>query len=355
MKLTALFSPLLFSVMAAAQTTAIFPDEYVDVAEGPNNSPNLPFSRGTSRVQCLYEAIDLAIPSGQQITQLGFRQDATTTALDTGRTLQLEIRMGFSTHTAASLTTNFANNYATTPVTVFGPATFVLPNLRDTASPLPNGQFFVPLTTPFAYVPAGNNLVVEYLVYGNSGGGTQWNYRLDRADFHSPRTYGPAGCPRSGGGTPNLTVQPVRPGQTYSTSCSSAPGSSFGYLLIAPGQQLVAPFSLQSLVPGIAPACTGQVGLGGVIQLSGVTGTTGSINWSFAIPNTTAFNDFYWASQGAFFDFFAPGGVVVSNGAELKTGVNPRSSILAGNGPPLSLTTGSVSRNYCPVAFFVHQ
>jgi hypothetical protein len=183
----------LLATAAAAQAVAIFPDEYIAVTEGPNNSPNLPLAGGTSRVQVLYEAIDIAIPSGHQITKLGFREDDTITTMDTGRTINVEIRMGYSTFTAANVTTTFDNNYAGPPVTVLTQQNVVLPNLRDIGAPLPNGQFFITLGTPFTYAPAaGQNLLVEYRIFGNSGGGTQWNYRLDRADYYSIVTNGPA-------------------------------------------------------------------------------------------------------------------------------------------------------------------
>lgn len=325
--------------------------------EGPFNSPNIPFSAGTSRVLCLYDRTDIAIASGRQITKLGFRQDATLTAMDTGRTLQLEVRMGYSTATPANLTTNFANTYAGAPVTVFGPASYVLPNLHDTAAPLANGQLWVTLSTPFTYNPGpGENLVVEYLVYGNSGGGTTFNYRLDRADYYSPTVQGPAGCPRSGGGVPVLTVQPVRPGLSYSTSLATGPGNSFAALMIAPGFQLSAPFSLQPFIGGINAACTGQVALGSFGTLTSVTSGTGTASWSFLIPNNPAlYADMFVASQCAIFDFFAPGGLVVSNGAQVRVGALPRTSVINGAGPPATTLTGTVTRNYCPVAFFEHM
>ncbi|MCR9243853.1 MAG: hypothetical protein NXI31_02395 [bacterium] len=351
-----LLLPLIAAISGglAAQTTTIFPDEYVAVPEGPFNSPNLPLAFGTSRVQCLYEVSDLAIPNGQQITKLGFREDGTTFGSDTGRTLQLEIRMGYSSETAASMTTNYANNYSSTPVTVFGPGLLTLPDLRDTANPLPNGQFFIDLATPFTFDPSQGNLVVEYLVFGNNGGGTPWNYRIDRGDFYSPVSYGPAGCAGSNG-VPNLTVNPARPGFQYSTTCTNGPGSSFGVIAIVPGGQLQTPVSLQSVLPGIDPSCTGQIDVARALTLTGITNGSGRLNRSFTIPNDPSFADFDWASQAIFFDFFAPGGAVVSNGAHMLTGALPRTSILRASGPPQFSTTGSLQRNYCPVPFFVHQ
>ncbi len=342
-------------VATAAQSTAIFPANYATVAEGPLNSGNLPLAYGVSRVQIVYEAVDLTIPSGNVISQLGFRQDDTLTTMDAGRSLQLEVRMGWTTATAATLASNFDNNYAAPPTTVFGPALFTLPNLRDAANPLPNGQFFITLTTPFPYVPNGNNLVVEYRVQGTSAGGAAFSYRLDRADFVSPVTQGPAGCPHSTSQTPSLATSGLRPGQTLQMSLTRGPANSFALLLVSPGNTLVSPFSLQPFAGGISPSCTGQVPLAGLITLSGLTSGSGSRSWSWSIPNNAAWNGFPWAAQAAILDFFSPGGVVVSNGVDVVLGTPPRTSILYASGPPANVTSGSVSRNYAPVAFFVHQ
>lgn len=340
----------------AAQTFAIFPDEYAAVAEGPLNSPNYPLAFGTSRVQALYDRTDLAIPIGHSITKLGFRQDATLTAMDTGRTLQLEVRMGYSSNTPATMVTAFDTNYAAPPVTVFGPTSFVLPNLRDSANPLPNGRFFVTLSTPFVYSPAaGQNLVVEYRVFGTSGGGAQFTYRLDRADYYSPSTYGPAGCPHAGGGTPNLTLAPTRPGLNFTCNVATGPANSPAVLALNLGVGIVAPYDLSALFAGINPVCTGQMSPVGLMTFGGATTAAGAESWSFQIPNNPAFADFLISAQGLFLDFFAPGGIVVSNGGHVLTGAQPRTAIVAAQGAPTVVTTGSKSNNYCPVAYFEHQ
>lgn len=344
----------LLCAAAGAQTLAIFPDEYVDVAEGPFNSPNLPLANGTSRVQILYDAQDLQIPSGHQITRLGFRQDATLSAMDTGRIVNLEIRMGFSTAAPDSMSGTFDTNYAAAPVTVFGPANLTLPNLRDASNPLVDGKIWIQLTTPFSYVPAGKNLVVEYRCFGNSGGGGSWNYRLDRADYYSPVAYGPDGCPHSGGGIPNLTVQPTRPGLNYSCAMSNGPANSAGALLVQPNLQLIPPVSLGPIL-GVAPTCTLQVWPTDGILLTAVSTAAGSAQWNVFLANDPVNADIHVSSQAVFLDLFAPGGMVFSRGTEVLTGARPRTAILSGNGPPTTVTSGSISLYYCPVAFFDHQ
>ncbi len=351
----AFLSLSLFTDLALGQNVAIFPDEYIAVPEGPFNSPNLPLANGTSRVQCLYEAIDIAVPSGHSITKLGFRQDGDLTTMDTGRIINLEIRMGYTTLTAATMSTTYATNYATPPVTVFGPANITLPNLRDISNPLPNGQFFVTLSTPFSYVPAGQNLIVEYRCFGNSGGGSPFNYRLDRANFYSPIVSGPAGCPHSGGGTPNLTVQPLAQGMSYTASATACPGNSPGLLAVSLGTSLATPFPLNAVFAGVNPLCTGQVSPQNLLTPNIQSDGSGNMNLSFTVPNNPVFADLLITSQALFLDLFAPGGLVVSNGVQVQVGARTRSSILHAAGAPTSVTTGSVNANYCPVAFFEYQ
>jgi hypothetical protein len=349
----ALLLPFLLAVSAVAQT-AIFPPDYGTIPDGPFNSPNLPLANGTSRVQFVYDTESMTVPVGHQITAIGFRQDGAFTTLTNGRSLQLEVRMGWSTFRAATLTSTFDNNFAATPVTVFGPALFVLPNLHDNGAPLPNGRFQVSIT-PFTFSPPpGQNLLVEYRIFGTSGGGAPFNYFLDRADYVSPVVNGPAGCPHSSG-TAVLTVDPTRPGLYYNATMTTGPAASPGLLALNVGAPLATPFPLSAVFGGVAPACTGQVSPTGLATLGGLSGSSGYCNWSFFIPNNLAFNGLTISSQALFLDFFAPGGLVVSNGAQVRTGTNPRASACYVNGPPTTSATGSLAYNYCPVTFFTHN
>jgi len=353
--LTIKLSSLLLCSAAFAQNVAIFPDEYVDVPEGPFNSFNLPFAKGVSRAQCLYDTVDIDIPSGNTISKIGFREDGQTTFTDNGVAMQIEIRMGWSTYDHQSMTTNFDNNYDAPPVTVFGPAIWTPPNLRDPANPLPNGELFITLDTPFSYVPAGRNLVVEYRITGTANGGAAFTYRLDRADFYSPISYGAAGCMHSGGGVPNHVVQPTRPGLSWSGSIQQGPANAPAFLAINVGLPLGTPFPLSTVFGGVSPTCTIQMPLTNTELFGGSTSSNGSANWSFVIPNDNIFADMTMSSQVFFFDFFSPGQIVISNGAEVKTGVRTRCSIVSANGQPASTTTGSKSQWYGPVTLFEHN
>lgn len=351
---SAIFAALLLSGAAVAQTASVFPPDYGSIPDGPFNSPNLPFAYGTSRVQLVYDTASMTVPIGHSITKIGFREDGTVTSLITGRSLQLEVRMGYTSYASNTLTGTYDNNWASTPTTVFGPALFVLPNLHDPAAPLPNGRFDLTIT-PFTWSPpAGQNLLIEYRIYGTSGGGAPFSYYLDRADYVSPVVNGPAGCPHTTG-TAVQTVSPVRPGLYYDSTISSGPAASPCVLAMNIGTPLVAPFPLTGVFGGIGPLCTGQVSPVGLATLGGTTGGSGYANWSFFIPNNLAFSGVVISTQALFLDFFSPGGIVVSNGAQVTTGTNPRASALYVNGPPTTSTTGSLANNYCPVTFFTHN
>jgi hypothetical protein len=67
--------------------------------------------------------------------------------------------MGWTTNDETNASPQFELNYASPPTTVFGPALYALPNLRDPGNPLPDGRFFITLTTAFVYAPGTHNLV----------------------------------------------------------------------------------------------------------------------------------------------------------------------------------------------------
>jgi hypothetical protein len=305
-------------------------------------------------VQFVYDAASLSVPVNHQITKIGFREEPSFTTLLPGRSLQLEVRMGYSTFGSNNLSSTFDNNFAAPPVTVFGPALFVLPSLHDAANPLTNGRFGITIA-PFTYAPpAGQNLLVEYRILGTSGGGAPFNYYLDRADYVAPVVNGPAGCPHTTG-TAVLTLDPVRPGLYFNATMTSGPAASPGLIALNIGAPMAAPFPLTAAFGGINPACTGQVSPAGLYTFGATAGTSGYANWSFLIPNNLVFANVPISAQCLFLDFFSPGGLVVSNGAQVTTGTNPRASACYVNGPPTTSLVGSVALNYCPVTFFDHN
>jgi hypothetical protein len=345
-------SSLLLSAALTAQSTAYFPSDHYAITDGQSSQNWFPYSYGVSRMQAVYESWDLNIPAGSQINRIGFRANGTTIAY--GEALNLHIRMGQTDETAASLTNDFAANYFGQPTSVFGPALFQLPDLNNVLNPNPDGNIvWVNLTTPFSYDPS-KNLLVEWRVLANSNGGASFSYTLDRASFDSPILTGPAGCQHSGGQTPSLLSQPTKLGSIWSTNLQQAPANQPLILFLNVGAQLAPQYPLAPILSGVDPSCFGQVSPVMLFSLSGVSSNTGYKLFQVPIPNNLAFNDLRIASQAFCFDFFSPGGLVVSNGDQIEIGADPAMSLLWNQGNA-SATTGTVYRNYGVVTLFGHN
>lgn len=349
-----LFALTLGSVQAQA-LSAIFPSNYAGsglyaaVPEGPRDSGVRPFGQ-IGRTAFLYESRDLTIAAGQRITRIGFREDATRTAIEPGYVIQLEVWMGYSANTAQTITQSFSANYNTPaggPTRVFGPALFTLPALRDPTAPLPNGQFWIDLTTEFSFDPSQGNLMVEYRVFANSNSNAQFNYRLDVADWHSPRAEGPSSC-----GTTQIAFRPTRVGSNMYLDLSSAPANTLAAVALNPAALLQAP----NPTPLLPPGCNLQINVASAASVVAFTNAVGNASLRFPIPNLpNLYGNMDIAAQAVVFDVFRPGGVDVSNGAQIRIAENLAASMLTLSGAPLGSDLGSRTRYYCPVTFFQHQ
>lgn len=342
-------SHLIFSLSIAAglsaQTTYTFPSDHANIGNGATYSSNLPYAYGVSRVQAVYEAWDLLVPRSTSISRIGFRQDGTNAS--TGHALQLEVLMGYTNNTAANISATYASNYAGAMTSVFGPALYTLPTLTSAGG----ATIWLNLTTPFVYnPPAGQNLLVEWRVTANNNGNAAFTYYLDAAQFVSQVTAGPAGCPHSGNNTAVLTSQPTAVSGYWSMYLSAAPASSFFFLLQSV-QPLTAAYPLSPFIPGIGATCTGQLPLNGLFVTTGSTNTGGAYSWSTLVPNRRVLNDVIVSSQAAILDFFAPGGIVVSNGDQMQLGIAPAESFVYSQGSTTA-ASGSVAANYGVVTLF---
>lgn len=339
---------LVLTSAATAQAPATFPSDHATIA-GSTSTNFFPYAHGVSRLMAVYESWDLSVPAGHQITRIGFRADGTT--LSYGKSLQLQVRMGQTDRTSANLLSNFDNNWFGTPTTVFGPALFTLPDLNNVLNPNPDGPLvWLTLTTPYTFDPS-RNLLVEWRILANSNGGASFPYSLDRATFLSPITAGPLGCTHSGNQIPDLESRPTRVGGNWIIDLYQGPANQPAILFLNVGVPLSAPVSLAPLFPGIPAACTGQVSPIALFSLGGTTGSSGYTNWVVPIPNDRAFNDLLIASQAFCFDFFSPGGLVVSNGDQVQVGIDPAMSIVYHQGSSTN-PTGSLWPNFGAVTLF---
>lgn len=347
MKLTSTLSLLLLlPATALAQNVATFPSDHATIANGSTSVTWFPYSDGVSRIMALYEAWDLDVPAGHQITQIGFRLDGTATAL--GKQLQLEVRMGQTDRLATTMLSNFDNNYLGTPQTVFGPALFAMPNLTP-ANPI----IWLPLTTPYTFDPS-HNLLVEWRITANSVGGQSFSYPLDRATFDSPVVTGTGGCAHSGGPVPSLLSRHSKIGGTWYLDLTQAPAGQPVIQFLNVGLPLSTPFPLDIVFPGVQPSCLINLSGQSLFSVASMTTAQGSKTFTLAIPYTLAWNDLVLSSQAFCFDFFAPGGLVTSNGDQMQLGVDPAMSLLRYTGSATN-PTGSVYQNWGAVTLFDHN
>jgi hypothetical protein len=327
---------------AAAQNVATFPSDHAAIPNGRGSIYWFPYSYGVSRMMAVYESWDVTVPAGRQINRIGVRGEGTT--LSYGKSLQLEVRMGQTEKTSANLLSNYDANYFGAPTTVFGPALFTLPDLNNVLNPNPNGNMvWLNLTTPYTFDPT-KNLLVEWRILANNNGGASFQYYLDSADFESPITTGPQGCQHSGSQIPELLSRRTAVGDTWYCDLSNAPANQLAIWFVNVSQPLVPQYSLAALLPGIAPACQGQVGFNNLFSVSATTGSSGYEVFSVPIPNRRVFNNLILSSQVLCSDFFAPGGFVVSNGDQIEIGIEPATAIIYHQGSATN-ATGSVALN----------
>lgn len=335
---------------AVAQSVAVFPSDHTNIQNGGYSSGMFPYSFGISRMQSVYDAWDLQVPAGHQITAIGVRQEGSSTS--TGCGLQLEVRLGETTFDSGTIPSGMDANFTSPPVTVFGPAPFTLPDLTPATTAMP---IWVHLTTPYTY--QGGNLLVEWRIHSNTLGNASWFYYLDAATHVMPVHDGPTGCPNANNQQSQLSTTDAAPlGGTWRLDIWHGPPNTFGLLMVAFGRPLVAPYSLQSLLTGISPACLGQIDLSSPLLTTGlVTDVGGGSPFFIPLPaDRLAWHQASLSMQAIMLDPAAPGSAVVTNGEEVQFGVRPANTMLVGPGSA-SATSGLVYRNYGLVTLFQHQ
>ena len=312
-----------------------------------------PFSAGKARQMAIYESHDLKIPSGKNITHVGFQIDPAYKSK--GHKLLLRVCMGATTKTAKTVLTNFGANYDGAPVDVYGGAAgkiFDLPDLGDSLNPNKDRPFvWVTLDVPYTY-DATKNLIVEYQVLANSNSSQAFSYTLDVAQLVSPVVKIGDGCTDSGGRIPVLKSSPSAVAGTWRITLSGAPTSSAATMLTSFGRATVP-------IPFLRPDCRVLIDLTPPNFIPfifvGKTSTSGRFTWSFPIPDDVMFNNVHLNSQVVVADVFAASGITMSNGDDMQIGMHPRMTILTRRGDPTTVTTGSIYRNLGVISHFKHN
>ena len=179
----------------------VVPAPYGTSFGGSDNS--IPFTWSPVRYQQVFVGTDL--PLAFTMGGLALRQNERG-PIAHNITVDLEIRLGFTSRTGATMSTTFATNFDLgTPVTVVPRRTVLFPD-QNATPPTNPAQFLltIPFANTFAWVPTpGSNLLIDVTIYGNSFGNQIWGYPLDAAGGQTGRLYGSPATATTGTLEPN--------------------------------------------------------------------------------------------------------------------------------------------------------
>jgi hypothetical protein len=155
------------SVANPMNAPVILPQANATTFGNTNNS--IPFAYYPNRYQQVFLGSEM--PASHRVIGLGLRQDqALSGPTYRGATIEVEIRIGYTTLDHTTLTTTFDSNWnAGTPLQVLPRTSFKLPDFR-TPAPTDPSVFLIqiPFKLPFTWVQtAGRNLLIEIVVWGN--------------------------------------------------------------------------------------------------------------------------------------------------------------------------------------------
>jgi hypothetical protein len=263
---------------------------------------SIPFTWSPVKYQQVFLGTDL--PSAFTMAGLSLRQNDRSVHAH-GLTVDLDIRIGYTTHLPSTMSTTFATNFDSgTPVTVLPRTMVVFPD-QPVGGPTSPADFFFTIPWPvyFPWAPApGLNFLVQVTVYGNSNGNQIWGYPLDAGYGQTARLYGSPASATTGVLEPNyglvlcvreLTNRAVpvldsketpQIGNQFPVRVSHARVSSFALLLLGLSNTnwngIPLPFDLG---PVGAPGCS-LLASGNDLQFMS-TNAAGAGSFTYDIPN----------------------------------------------------------------------
>ncbi|MCB9920403.1 MAG: S8/S53 family peptidase [Planctomycetes bacterium] len=121
----------------------------------------------TNRVQQLLQGSEQ--PVARTYTGVSFRQDDGVVANPPGGSVEIQIRMGYTTRTINTLSSTFANNFTSGWTTVLPRQWITLPPVPAAPNTNPASFLFtIPFDNVFSYTPqVGRNVLIEFSVFNN--------------------------------------------------------------------------------------------------------------------------------------------------------------------------------------------
>ncbi len=299
----------------------------------------IPFSWSPVRFQQVFDGADL--PTAMTMAGLSLRQ-APSAPISHGYIVDLEIAVGYTTKTSATMSTTFANNFDSgTPIVVVPRAQIVVPDSPPNGPSSPADFFFtIPFAAHFPWTPApGRHFLVQVTIHGNSYGNSAFGYPWDSASSPSTaRLYGSPATATSGTLERNLGVvmglralthtavpnlysdNTPQIGDSFRVRVKQARASSpammlLGFSTSSWGSQSL-PLELGFLG---APGCSLLTAIDAAQSFSINTGGTGNVVYS--VPNDFYLLGLHFYQQALILDSGANAfGVALSNGGNAGIG-----------------------------------
>ena len=282
---------------SSGNVSTIAPASYATAFGGLGHQ--MPLGYSPHRYQQIFA--ESQVSSAFVASSLAFRHASATAPDGLAYNVDLEISLGRSNMTPATLTNTFANNFAGAPTRVFNRKTINYPVLTAANASVSNFAVKIPLDTAFPWAPqAGTTLLFESSVTRTSHAVV--NYLMDAFTNTSapPATrlisFQPTGATgslavgsgvvigiiQSGGAVPSLASTSVPAiGQTYNLDLQGAKGTTQALLLLGTSSTTWGSFSLPlSLAFLGAPTCSLQTSIEASLGMATTAGGTAT----FAIP-----------------------------------------------------------------------
>jgi hypothetical protein len=315
-----------------AHVGTVVPAAYANAMGNSNNY--YPFGRSNMRYQQVFLGAEFGAPKVLQ--GFALRQTSTTTGRPGGQQT-IEVLLGVTTLTHATLTSTYASNFDSGPATSVFKSSVNIPTLTGTNTDPTKFALTITFTRPWVYsATSGRSLLVEVVNTSTSDITQFWdaasgsNVTTTRLyAFTSTATTGTLGvnygvifCFLSpgAGAVPSLTStgRPVL-NTTFSVDLSKAKASTGAVLVFGVSKTLWGAIPLPWDLTMIgAPGCSLLSSVDLILAVA--TDASGNAKIPLSIPNSSSLNGLRWFNQYAVIDPVNALQLVFSNGGEAIVG-----------------------------------